>query len=118
MKVHDLKCWAWSFDAIASGEKTADLRKNDRDYHVGDILRLNRTPSDCMAPGTYFPPEPVKKMFVLVKHVFSASEVLGAAGDGYVVMSVSRDGVMDAFASESERLINESLEKENKGEKP
>jgi Domain of unknown function (DUF3850) len=38
---HRLKSWPQFFDAIASGEKTHDLRRaDDRDFRVGDLLRL------------------------------------------------------------------------------
>ena len=39
---HVVKSWSWLFDAIARGEKTHDLRINDRDYAVGDFLELHR----------------------------------------------------------------------------
>lgn len=39
--VHELKCWPEYFGAILSGSKTFDIRKgNDRDYKVGDELKL------------------------------------------------------------------------------
>ena len=38
--IHVLKCWPQYYRAIESGEKTWEIRKNDRDYHVGDILHL------------------------------------------------------------------------------
>lgn len=37
---HDLKIWPQYFDAVASGDKTFEWRKDDRDYRVGDTLRL------------------------------------------------------------------------------
>lgn len=42
MTVHRVRSWAHFYDAIAEGDKTHDLRKNDRDYRVGDILELVR----------------------------------------------------------------------------
>jgi hypothetical protein len=39
--VHELKCWPQFFQAIADGEKRHDLRRaTDRDFRVGDRLRL------------------------------------------------------------------------------
>jgi hypothetical protein len=38
-KTHDVKCVQPHFDDVCSGRKTADLRVDDRDYQVGDILR-------------------------------------------------------------------------------
>lgn len=40
-KVHSLKCWPTFFRAVKSGAKTFEIRKNDRDYQVGDFLELH-----------------------------------------------------------------------------
>lgn len=39
-KYHHLKCWVSYFRKILDGEKTFELRYNDREYKVGDILIL------------------------------------------------------------------------------
>ena len=39
-KVHHIKLGATFFEEVASGEKTFELRKNDRDYKKGDILEM------------------------------------------------------------------------------
>lgn len=41
MTTHDLKIWPEFFGAVASGEKTAEIRRNDRGFEVGDILLLH-----------------------------------------------------------------------------
>jgi hypothetical protein len=41
IKVHDIKCWPEYFHALADGLKTFELRKNDRDYRVCDLLRIH-----------------------------------------------------------------------------
>ena len=40
MALHELKCWPAYFSAVADGRKRVELRRNDRAYAVGDILRL------------------------------------------------------------------------------
>jgi hypothetical protein len=40
MTVHELKIWVEYFEPVAKGVKTFELRKADRDYQVGDILKL------------------------------------------------------------------------------
>ena len=40
MTVHKLKLFPEYFDAVVNGIKTFEIRKNDRDYKVGDTLRL------------------------------------------------------------------------------
>ena len=37
-KTHEVKCWPEFFRAVESGEKLFELRKNDRDYRVGDYI--------------------------------------------------------------------------------
>lgn len=54
--IHQLKCDSKFFEDVASGKKTFEVRKNDRDFFVGDFLALNElTPhvgncKDCNAP--------------------------------------------------------------------
>jgi hypothetical protein len=39
-KIHDLKSWPEFFGPVLEGRKTFELRKNDRNFMVGDILWL------------------------------------------------------------------------------
>jgi len=41
-KVIRLKIWPAEYDAIVQGKKTAEFRKNDRDFNVGDVLILQK----------------------------------------------------------------------------
>ncbi len=38
--VHDLKCWPAFFAGLRDGTKPFELRRNDRNYQVGDELLL------------------------------------------------------------------------------
>lgn len=38
--IHDIKCDAEPFHALKRGRKPIELRKDDRDYQVGDYLLL------------------------------------------------------------------------------
>ena len=40
MTLHTLKIYPEYYDAVRNGIKTFEIRKNDRDYKVGDTLRL------------------------------------------------------------------------------
>ena len=37
---HELKTWCQYFDAIWRGDKTFEVRKNDRNFQIGDTLWL------------------------------------------------------------------------------
>lgn len=37
---HELKCWPESFRALVAKEKTAEFRRDDRGFAVGDLLHL------------------------------------------------------------------------------
>ncbi len=39
-RVHRLKTWPEYFKSVVSGRKTFEIRKNDRDFKVGDHLEL------------------------------------------------------------------------------
>ena len=38
--VHELKTWPEFFKSVANGDKTFEIRRDDRDFRVGDILFL------------------------------------------------------------------------------
>lgn len=40
MRCHDLKCWPGPYEDVIAGRKTYEIRKDDRGYLVGDLLRL------------------------------------------------------------------------------
>lgn len=71
MRVHELKIERCYLENILNGRKKAEIRLNDRDYQVGDMLQFNN------AEG-----------FVrfVISHVCSFSPALK---DGYVVLSLT-----------------------------
>ena len=75
--IHVLKCWPHYYYAIESGKKTWEVRRNDRDYHVGDTL--------CLRPWS-----PITKNYlagelrVRVTYIADISFIM----PGYVGMSI------------------------------
>lgn len=49
--VHQLKIEREFFDTVTKGDKTFEVRINDRDFQVGDILGLNEVDTDKVETG-------------------------------------------------------------------
>ena len=76
-KVHHIKLGATFFEKVASGEKTFELRKNDRDYKKGDILEMMEF-KDGKNTG--------RTVRVLVTYIL---EEFAGLEDGYCIMATS-----------------------------
>lgn len=85
MTLHKLKCWPQYFKEIVEGRKTFEMRKNDRDYHVGDKLLLQE-----YDPLNMSQPYSGKKQKVRVNYIVSGDDVGFKYGlqPGYVCMSI------------------------------
>lgn len=46
---HELKCWAPYFEEVQSGRKSFEVRRNDRAFKVGDLLKLRETDPETSA---------------------------------------------------------------------
>lgn len=88
---HFVKCWPDEFRALEDGSKRFEFRKDDRDYKVGDLLRI----------AEWTPFEEYDYQRSVVKGEYTGKELLmeityalrgGRFGvpEGYVVMSVRR----------------------------
>jgi len=54
MKEHELKIWPEYFDPLLKGEKMFEIRKNDRNFKVGDrIMFREYDPDDGSYTGRY-----------------------------------------------------------------
>lgn len=111
---HDLKIYPEFFSAVCTGVKRAELRKNDRDYLVGDTLHLMETPrGSCHRTGEY--------INVTITHIADVGEWM----PGYVLLSVEiqerRKAAMDSepvayiFKHPAGRLFWSLTDESNKG---
>ena len=75
-RVHKLKIKSEYFLAVINKTKTAEIRYNDRNYQVGDILILNEIDENGIFTGN--------KCVVIVTHVLDDNQYLQT---GYVMLS-------------------------------
>ncbi len=78
MAIHDLKIDLNYLDDLISQVKTFEIRKNDRNYKVGDRLRFKKIRSGRSA--AYF--------FYVITYITDYQQK-----DNYVVLAVKKDGV-------------------------
>jgi hypothetical protein len=84
MKIHELKILHKFCKEIVVGAKSFEIRKNDRNFQVGDILHLKEI-GDNTGKYTGF------EMFLRVLNIH---QELGLE-DGYVCMSIKRIDFVD-----------------------
>lgn len=83
MKTHDLKIQPEYLKAVISGQKKAEFRRNDRDFSVGDMLRLSEV--DYLPEGGYFG-RTGHHTYVRITHITD----LAQWAPGYVMLSIER----------------------------
>lgn len=91
---HELKIYPEFFSAICTGVKRAELRKNDRDYRVGDTLHLLETPrGSCHRTGEF--------INATITHIADVGEWM----PGYVLLSIEREAMDRKAALDSEPVV-------------
>lgn len=76
--VHELKLWPVYYEAVESGLKTYEIRYNDRNFKVGDILHLKEY-------------DPDKKEYTgreILKDVIYITEGFVGLAQGFVVLGL------------------------------
>lgn len=76
--IHELKTLPEYFDAVLSGEKTFEVRKNDRPFHKGDLLAMN----EYDTKGAYYTG---RSCLVYIDYILDNADY---CKDGYVVMGI------------------------------
>jgi len=77
---HELKILPEYFRAVCGGVKKAELRKNDRDYQVGDSIRLKEWARSEDGFGAYTG----RSCIVEIHHIADVSEY----APGFVLLSI------------------------------
>jgi hypothetical protein len=87
-EVHILKTDPAVFDAMASGVKTFEIRKADRDYRVGDVLRLRRTGWSAAEMATGKPLAYSESFDLMMRVAYILSGPIYGLAEGWVIMAV------------------------------
>ncbi|MFU8348146.1 DUF3850 domain-containing protein [Klebsiella quasipneumoniae] len=91
---HELRIFPEFFSAVCTGVKRAELRKNDRDYRVGDTLHLLETPrGSCHRTGEF--------INATITHIADVGEWM----PGYVLLSIEREAMECKAAMDSEPVV-------------
>lgn len=81
--IHSLKIKSKYFEKVVLGEKNFEVRKNDRDFRVGDLLILNEYENEKYT-GRY--------CLVIATYIISSSELKGIiksdSGNEAVIMGI------------------------------
>lgn len=90
MAEHELKTDPAAFDDVACGAKTHEIRFNDRNYAVGDVLVLRRTKNTGRAMSVGIPLEfsDVPPLRRVVTHIQTGYGL----GPGWIIMSIRSEG--------------------------
>lgn len=86
MTEHDLKVWPEYYDAIEADLKPFEIRKNDRDYQVGDVLRLREY---SPGPDEYTGRETRRRVVYMLNGDSPTAYAFGLR-TGFVAMALSR----------------------------
>ena len=82
-QIHELKCWPEFFLPLKDRTKEFELRKNDRDYKVGDYLLLRE-----FDPG-FDDGYTGRKTYRQVQFVLSVDRAPDGLKDGYVILGLT-----------------------------
>ena len=91
MTQHTLKVWPELYDAIESGVKTWEFRRDDRGFRVGDELRLewwNPAAHNGRGGVEYVDGPVTKHLHVRVTYIFHGGRL--GVPEGFCIMSIER----------------------------
>jgi hypothetical protein len=90
VRAHELKTWPYHFGAVACGNKRFEMRYNDRDFKVGDILWLREWEPHLDYKATKQGHYTGREVKAEVTYVLQDTEEQPEfCPDGWVIMSIS-----------------------------
>ena len=78
---HEIKCFPKYFDALVDGLKNFEVRKNDRDYKVGDSLLSREYDSEKKSYTGY-------ELYAPVVYILENDESFTGLAEGFVVLGL------------------------------
>lgn len=79
---HEIKCLPKYFDALVDGLKNFEVRKNDRDYKVGDSLLIREYDSEKKSYTGY-------ELYAPVVYILENDESFTGLAEGFVVLGLN-----------------------------
>lgn len=79
MMIHALKTLPEYFEAVRKGDKTFEMRKDDRDFRVGDYLALNEWDGEKYTG---------RSQLVKVRYILDPNEVM-TCEDGFAILGLN-----------------------------
>ena len=100
MKIHTIKLNEYFCDPVLSGDKTFEVRRNDRGYQAGDYVRFVSV--DDVLNKAHHP---------IDKEIFKITYVLSGWGiqDGFVVFGIQKQENRRGYELENYNWENEML---------
>lgn len=90
MKLHELKILHEHLIDISIGKKTFELRKNDRDYQVGDLIRfIDVREDDSTANKNQIEPNIDENTLYRITYVLKGVEQYGIDTD-YCILAIKK----------------------------
>lgn len=79
---YEIKCFPKFFDALVDGLKNFEVRKNDRDYKVGDSLLIREYDSEKKSYTGY-------ELYAPVIYILENDESFTGLAEGFIVLGLN-----------------------------
>ena len=97
MKLHELKILHKYLVEVDLGNKTFELRKNDRDYQVGDLIRfIDVREDDSTANKNQIEPNIDENTLYRITYVLKDVEKYGLAKD-YFILAIKKLNIKEVY---------------------
>ena len=97
MKLHELKILHKYLVEVDLGNKTFELRKNDRDYQVGDLIRfIDIREDDSTANKNQIEPNIDENTLYRITYVLKDVEKYGLAKD-YFILAIKKLNIKEVY---------------------